>query len=174
MLNKALLMAIGGKKKVVPTNGTFFSKFSVVVGVPEAPEMGFVSGVALGDNAVTSDTGEFGEYKLLSGEDMVSDGGFVLMNALDIAINASSPHLFDESFIVKDRICALVDETTNKVYYGFYEFGQTDGFWIIMMKSYEDARAFLDGKALDENEPFIPFFPEDVGKKFIFSFYICD
>ena len=170
MLNKAMLLACAGKKKVVPTNGKHFSTFSVTIGP------------LFGGSIVGYDYDETGDegFELISGEDIgdLSPSGVFFRSIWSMDDNIvlmSSPHLSDSGFASELHVCGLVNEETGDVGYGVYPgFTGLDG-WHIMFSSYESAKLFMEtGDISGEDDLFCPIISADTGKTFTFSFYICD
>ena len=169
MLNKALLMAVAVKKKaVVPTNGVFYGKFSITTGE-----------FWMGIGASTMPDAEFGTYTPISGSDMSIEGmGVIVMTSQDVVTVFSSPHLLDEAFLAEEHICGVVNDDTGEVFYGNLGPSTADSSfgslgWLVCCKSYDDAKALSEDPWADV-EVALPFYLDDVGKTYTFSFYICD
>ena len=171
MLNKALLMAVAGKKKGPSVEGDLYSKFLFTVGdadgTPGVVEFGEDTGAYahISGTVLPAEVQPFGRLFYF-----IVDSGFAVL---------SLPFAPYE----KTGVCALVNEDTGSISYGMYgvNLGMVGDYlaesllvWSTFDEANEALNAFLSGGAPEFPEtPVLPFIGGDIGKTFTFSLYFC-
>lgn len=181
MFNKALLMAVGGKKKAnVPTNGTLHTRISFTCDFNEE------------QNSVGMAEGGYDES--VEKNITVLEGPGITARVNDHAGKPFNYGLFNQ-FIDDltmctttlpmqeiDRVCAVVREDTGAIIYGIY--GTYEGIMTGLLDPICTMMLFSDqyevAKQSAENWDNIPLeyvqflTQDDVGKEITFSIYLCD